>query len=122
MGAGRWRSDGAREFRDRSCLSGGWGRCLLGRVRENVGGGGEAATAFAASVFAVGGAAGAAARRFVGKADVSGRLAAGDAAGDFAVVEPALVERVRGDVGRAAHLVVEVQLLHEAGVGLGHGA
>ena len=85
----------------------------LGRVRKNVGGGGEAAAAFAATVLAVGGGVGAA-RDFVGEVDVRGGEAAGDAAGDLALVEPALVERVRGDVGGAAHSVVEIQLLHEA--------
>ena len=97
---------------------------MLRRVREHVSGSREAAAAFAAPVFAIGGGGGvgAARRNFVGEADVGGGLAAGDAAGDVALVEPALVERVGGDVGGAAHAVVEVELLHEAGVGLGHGA
>ena len=96
---------------------------MLRRVREHVSGSRETAAAFAAPVFAIGGGGvGADRPNFVGEADVGGGLAAGDAAGDVALVEPALVERVGDDIGGAAHAVVEVELLHEAGVGLGHGA
>lgn len=50
------------------------------------------------------------------------RGAAGDAAGfDVALVEPALVSGMGGERDGVLHAVVEVELRHEARVGLGHG-
>lgn len=56
------------------------------------------------------------------EADVVGRHAAGDAGLHLALVEPALVGGLDVEVGGAAHLVVEVELLREAVVGLADGA
>ena len=59
---------------------------------------------------------------FIPESDVLGSLSDGDAGFYLALVEPALVHRVVRDVGGTAHAVVEVQLLHEALVGLRDGA
>lgn len=52
----------------------------------------------------------------------SGRLHGGFTPLHLSLVAPALVERVGSDVLGAVHAVVEVQLVHEAGVWFGHGA
>ncbi len=58
----------------------------------------------------------------VPEADLIGRGAARDAGRDGAREQPALVDGVGVEGGGAVCLVVEVELLHEAGVGLAEGA